>query len=105
MKNIKFYMLLAATMLMVAACGSDDDDLGGSSGGDNQNVININKNYDGEQPEVARLECPRLKGGKSIDIISIDRLEELTDIDFFCNLPDDIENKVEAQAYTASWMW
>ena len=38
-------------------------------------------------------------------IISIDRLEELTDIDFFCNLPDDIENKVEAQAYTASWTW
>ena len=69
MKNIKFYMLLAATMLMVAACGSDDDDLGGSSGGDNQNVININKNYDGEQPEVARLECPRLKGGKSIVIV------------------------------------
>ena len=103
MKNIKFYMLLAAAMFMVAACGSDDDEQQG--GGNSQRVLNVNKNYDGKQPEVARLECPRLKGGKSIDIISIDRLEELTDIDFFCNLPDDIENKVEAQAYTASWMW
>ena len=38
-------------------------------------------------------------------VISIDRLEELTGIDFFCNLPDDTENKVEAQAYSASWTW
>ena len=28
-------------------------------------------------------------------IVSIDKLEELTGIDFFCNLPDDIENDVE----------
>jgi endonuclease G len=28
-------------------------------------------------------------------VISIDELEEKTGIDFFCNLPDDIENKVE----------
>lgn len=27
--------------------------------------------------------------------VTIDKLEELTGIDFFCNLPDDIENKVE----------
>ncbi|MDY4499614.1 MAG: hypothetical protein SPE04_08590 [Prevotella sp.] len=38
-------------------------------------------------------------------VVSIDRLEELTGIDFFCNLPDDIENKVEAQTYTVSWTW
>ena len=38
-------------------------------------------------------------------VMSIDRLEELTDIDFFCNLPDDIENKVEANTYTQSWTW
>ncbi|WP_077196018.1 DNA/RNA non-specific endonuclease [Prevotella ihumii] len=29
-------------------------------------------------------------------VISIDELEQLTGIDFFCNLPDDIENKIEA---------
>ena len=29
-------------------------------------------------------------------VINIDRLEELTGIDFFCNLPDDIENAVES---------
>ena len=69
MKNIKIYMLLAATMLMVAACGSDDDDLGGSSGSDNQKALNVNKNYDGKQPEVARLEFPRLKGGNSVVIV------------------------------------
>ena len=69
MKIFKIYSLLAATMLMVAACGSDDDDLGGSSGSDNQKALNVNKNYDGKQPEVARLEFPRLKGGKSIVIV------------------------------------
>lgn len=31
-------------------------------------------------------------------IISIDELEKRTGIDFFCNLPDDIEDKVEATA-------
>ena len=36
-------------------------------------------------------------------IISIDELERLTGIDFFCNLPDEIENVVEANAVPAAW--
>ena len=35
--------------------------------------------------------------------MSIDELEQLTGIDFFCNLPDDIENKVEKTFSVASW--
>lgn len=35
--------------------------------------------------------------------ISIDELEQKTGIDFFCNLPDDIENVVEANAVPAAW--
>ena len=35
--------------------------------------------------------------------ISIDDLEERTGIDFFCNLPDDIENAVESHYYLADW--
>ena len=38
-------------------------------------------------------------------VISIDDLEQRTGIDFFCNLPDDIENKVESNSYTQSWTW
>ena len=38
-------------------------------------------------------------------VVSIDKLEDLTGIDFFCNLPDDIEDKVEANSYTQSWTW
>ncbi len=34
---------------------------------------------------------------------SIDELEQLTGIDFFCNLPDDIENKVESKSYLKDW--
>lgn len=36
-------------------------------------------------------------------IVSIDRLEELTDIDFFCNLPDYIENQVEKDVIPTTW--
>ena len=36
-------------------------------------------------------------------IVSIDKLEEMTDIDFFCNLPDEIENVVEAQVSKVAW--
>ncbi len=35
--------------------------------------------------------------------ISIDELERRTDIDFFCNLPDDIENRVESSYNTSVW--
>ena len=36
-------------------------------------------------------------------VVSIDRLEELTGIDFFCNLPDDTENAVEKVVFPNSW--
>ena len=36
-------------------------------------------------------------------VVSIDELERLTGIDFFCNLPDDVEEAVEKVTYTASW--
>lgn len=35
--------------------------------------------------------------------ISIDELERRTGIDFFCNLPDDIENRVESSYNTSVW--
>lgn len=35
--------------------------------------------------------------------ISIDQLEQLTGIDFFCNLPDDIEAEVEASYSPKAW--
>lgn len=36
-------------------------------------------------------------------MVSIDHLEELTGLDFFCNLPDEIENKVEATLTPTAW--
>ena len=35
--------------------------------------------------------------------ITIDELERRTGIDFFCNLPDDIENAVEKSFYRSDW--
>lgn len=37
--------------------------------------------------------------------ISIDELEEKTGIDFFCNLPDDIETEVEKSYNASDWTW
>lgn len=42
------------------------------------------------------------EGGSTTEYITIDELEKRTGIDFFCNLPDDIEAKVEAE-YDSSW--
>ena len=36
-------------------------------------------------------------------VISIDELEEKTGIDFFCNLPDDIENQKESNVALSAW--
>ena len=35
--------------------------------------------------------------------VSIDELEEKTGIDFFCNLPDEIEEVVEKNLVTSVW--
>lgn len=46
--------------------------------------------------------------GKSIAhkyAISIDKLEEYTGIDFFCNLPDNLEEIVEKNYNLAAWGW
>ena len=37
--------------------------------------------------------------------ISIDELETRTGIDFFPNLPDDVETEVEAKKELADWTW
>ena len=39
----------------------------------------------------------------SAQYITIDELERRTGIDFFCNLPDDIENEVEGSVNTSYW--
>ncbi|MBR6182612.1 MAG: DNA/RNA non-specific endonuclease [Prevotella sp.] len=36
-------------------------------------------------------------------VVSIDELEHLTGIDFFCNLPDDEEEKAEKVVYPSAW--
>ncbi|MBO4659467.1 MAG: DNA/RNA non-specific endonuclease [Prevotella sp.] len=36
-------------------------------------------------------------------VVSIDQLERLTGIDFFCNLPDDIEEATEKVVYPSAW--
>lgn len=35
--------------------------------------------------------------------VTIDWLEDMTGIDFFCNLPDDVENKVESRIAINAW--
>ena len=38
-------------------------------------------------------------------LVSIDQLEELTGLDFFCNLPDELEETVESVLNANAWNW
>ena len=39
-------------------------------------------------------------------VVNIRKLEQLTGIDFFCNLPDDIEEEVETVSIeNLKWLW
>lgn len=38
-------------------------------------------------------------------VVTIDELEAATGVDFFCNLPDDVEKSVEANVDMAAWNW
>lgn len=45
------------------------------------------------------------EGGSRTEYISIDELEKRTGIDFFCNLPDVVENEVESKLDDAHWKY
>ena len=38
-------------------------------------------------------------------VVTVDELEQLTGIDFFCNLPDIVESAVESVADVSEWKW
>ena len=42
-------------------------------------------------------------GESQTQVCSIDHLEEFTGIDFFCNVPDKVEETVEKQYTPSSW--
>lgn len=44
-----------------------------------------------------------VNGTSQTEVCSIDDLEEFTGIDFFCNIPDKIENAVESSLNVKSW--
>lgn len=46
---------------------------------------------------------PDITGSLSSFAVSIDELERLTGIDFFCNLPDKVEEAVESTCYPRVW--
>ena len=50
---------------------------------------------------------PNEKSNKRLQCftVSIDSVEVLTGLNFFCRLPDDIENEIEAMADTTLWRW
>ena len=77
-----------------------------------KNRVSIPKYYykillDIDEPEVKAIAFLMENKGSdkplSSFVVSIDRIEEMTGIDFFPNLPDDLEQKLEASASTAGW--
>jgi len=77
-----------------------------------KNKISVPKYYykillDMEEPEIKAIAfLMENKGSEkplSSFVVSIDRIEQMTGIDFFPNLPDDLEKKLEASASTKNW--
>lgn len=64
MKKNLITLLTIALPIAFTACGSDDDDSPGTP-----TVVNNNKNNASLQPELARLEFPKVKGGASIVVV------------------------------------
>lgn len=64
-----------------------------------------NLNYDGDDSKAIAFILPNKKGTKSLKeyAVSIDKVEERTGIDFFHELPDDIENELENSVSTNDW--
>ncbi len=61
------YLSLLCISLTLTACGGDDDDNGG--GGSSSAQANSNRNVSASQPEISRLEFPKVKGGNSFVVI------------------------------------
>lgn len=77
-----------------------------------QNKVSIPKYYykillDLEEPEVKAIAFLMENKGSdkplSSFVVSIDRIEQMTGIDFFPNLPDDLEKKLEGSASLKGW--
>jgi len=68
MKYAKLLALLftAAALPMLTACSSDDDNNDGGDKPETPKVVNNNKNNAAQQPELARLEFPRVKTGSIV---------------------------------------
>ena len=77
MKHLRILIPLITLSFILAACSSDDDDQQPSGG---NTVVNNNKNNASVQPELARLEFPKVKGGNSIVIIHNAVLNSKTNI-------------------------
>ena len=63
--------------------------------------------YHGKDEKGIGFVIPNEKSGKRLTsfVVSIDSVERLTGLNFFCRLPDDAENRIEAHADTTRWSW
>lgn len=75
---------------------------------DVNNVNNVNRGYKGYRAIgywIEHTNGTNTANGSALNnyCVSIDVLEQKTGIDFFCNLPDEIENKVESTCNLTQW--
>jgi endonuclease G len=85
--------------------------LSGAKGKIGTNGVTVPKYYykvvydpAGEQKMIALI-LPNQKGTQPLQsyVVSVDKVEQLTGIDFFPELPDDLENKLERSSNAALW--
>ncbi|AOW20464.1 DNA/RNA non-specific endonuclease [Urechidicola croceus] len=61
--------------------------------------------YSSTKPKAIAFLFPHKESNKSLKnfVVSIDEIEQLTTIDFFPNLPDELENRLESSVTTNNW--
>ena len=84
MKPLKTLIILLA-LTVVTACSKDENDYNLGTGTSSQNTTNTNKNDASTNKAVARLEFPRLKGGRNIVVVHTALMNEqkgITDVNY-----------------------
>ena len=87
--------------------GSSSSSIGYSRVGVPDYYYKVILDYNEPEIKAIALVLPNQKGTQQLSsyVTSIDYIESITGIDFFPELPDDLEKKLESKSYANQWSW
>ena len=100
-ENEHIYVITAGIL------GSCSSTIGYSSVGVPDYYYKVILDYNEPEIKAIALVLPNQKGTQHLSsyVTSIDYIESITGIDFFPELPDDLEKRLESKSYANQWSW